>query len=93
MEALREIRKFVVEYHDSLCPGALERCERVLMNAGFRRVTRPATPNQGLLLRMARWRPRRTALGFQFNQTCDTYARVGASEADLHEVPKIVPNG
>src|SRR5260370_25386181 len=35
-ETLKEIRQFVIEYHNSLCPGALERCERVLADAGFR---------------------------------------------------------
>jgi FkbM family methyltransferase len=54
-ETLREIRQFVIEYHDYLCPGALERCERVLVDAGFCCVTRPATPNQGLLYA---WRDR-----------------------------------
>lgn len=48
-ETLKEIRQFVIEYHDGLCPNALARCERVLADAGFRCATPPARPSQGLL--------------------------------------------
>jgi len=48
-EALKEIRQFVIEYHNSLCPFALERCEGALADADFHCVTRPATSDQGLL--------------------------------------------
>jgi FkbM family methyltransferase len=48
-ETLRKIRQFVIEYHDSLCPNALARCERVLTSAGFRCAIRQVLPNQGLL--------------------------------------------
>lgn len=49
LETLQEIRQFVIEYHDNLCPDALARCQRVLIGAGFRCATRPATVVQGLL--------------------------------------------
>jgi len=54
-ETLKGIRQLVIEYHDSLCPNALERCERVLVGADFRCAIRPALPNQGLLYA---WRDR-----------------------------------
>jgi FkbM family methyltransferase len=49
LESLREIRQFVIEYHNHLYPNALERCERLLTGAGFRCVARPANRDQGLL--------------------------------------------
>jgi FkbM family methyltransferase len=48
-ETLKEIRQFVIEYHDSLCVDALGRCARVLTRAGLRCFTRPISPDQGLL--------------------------------------------
>ncbi|HVA40413.1 MAG TPA: FkbM family methyltransferase [Candidatus Binataceae bacterium] len=48
-ETLKEIRQFVIEYHDGLSPNALARCERVLAGAGFRCATPSARPAQGLL--------------------------------------------
>jgi FkbM family methyltransferase len=48
-QTLKEIRQFVIEYHDGLCPNALVRCERVLAAAGFRCASPPARPAQGLL--------------------------------------------
>jgi FkbM family methyltransferase len=57
-ETLKQIRQFVIEYHDSLCPNALGRCERVLTGANFRCAIRPGLPNQGLLYA---WRDRARA--------------------------------
>jgi FkbM family methyltransferase len=54
-ETLGEIRQFVIEYHNNLCPNALERCERLLASEGLRCVARPATRDQGLLYA---WRDR-----------------------------------
>jgi FkbM family methyltransferase len=57
-QTLKEIRQFVIEYHDSLCPDALARCERALAGANFRCATQPARPDQGLLYA---WRDRARA--------------------------------
>ena len=48
-ETFKEIRQFVIEYHDGLSPNALARCESVLAGAGFRCATPSARPAQGLL--------------------------------------------
>jgi FkbM family methyltransferase len=48
-ETLAAIRQVVLEYHDSLCPGALGRCRGVLERAGFRCLVRPTNERQGLI--------------------------------------------
>jgi FkbM family methyltransferase len=48
-QTLKQIRQFVIEYHDSLCVDALARCTRVLTRAGLRCFTRAISPDQGLL--------------------------------------------
>lgn len=57
-ETLKEIRQFVIEYHDSMCPNALVRCEGVLTGAGFRCAIRPTQTNLGMLYA---WRDRARA--------------------------------
>jgi FkbM family methyltransferase len=46
---LKEIRQFVIEYHDNLCVQARARCERVLVAAGFHCRARHLFDHQGLL--------------------------------------------
>lgn len=46
LEALRQV---ILEYHDQLCPNASVRCKRVLEQAGFRCLVRPANANHGLI--------------------------------------------
>jgi FkbM family methyltransferase len=47
---LRRVRQFVLEYHNSLVPGALARCREVLTGAGFDCIVRPGPfDKQGLL--------------------------------------------
>ena len=48
-ETLIRIRQFVIEYHDFLCPNALVRCKRRLVDAGFSCIERPANATAGLL--------------------------------------------
>jgi FkbM family methyltransferase len=52
---LRQVIRFVVEYHEALCVDARTRCVAVLSAAGFTAVTRPAIQGQGLIYA---WRSR-----------------------------------
>jgi FkbM family methyltransferase len=49
LPCLKSIRRIVLEYHDSLCPGAYARCKQILDQAGFRVQNSPLNANQGLL--------------------------------------------
>jgi len=46
---LSSIRRVVLEYHEWLVPGVLERCKRVLSHAGFRLQVHPANSRQGMI--------------------------------------------
>jgi hypothetical protein len=48
-KTLGPIERFMLEYHDFLCPDALARCEHILTDAGFNRVVRPMKPGLGIL--------------------------------------------
>jgi FkbM family methyltransferase len=48
-QSLEEVRQFVLEYHDHLCPNARSRCESVLTGAGFYCQVRPLSNRQGIL--------------------------------------------
>jgi len=47
--SLEEVRQFVLEYHDDLCPNARSRCESVLTGVGFYCRVRPFNSRQGIL--------------------------------------------
>lgn len=48
-ETLARVRQVVLEYHNQLCPDALDRCRRVLSRAGFSCRVHHANADQGLL--------------------------------------------
>lgn len=48
-ETLARVRQVVLEYHNQLCPDALDRCRRVLSRAGFSCRVHQANADQGLL--------------------------------------------
>jgi hypothetical protein len=88
-EALREIRQFVIEYHNNLYPNTLERCDRSLASAGLHCVAWPATRDPGLLYA---WRDRvqgRSPFGrFRMdralsNQTTESGRKTHAGETPL----------
>jgi FkbM family methyltransferase len=72
---LRQVTRFVIEYHEALCFDARARCIAALSAAGFTAVTRPATQGQGLIYA---WRSgtntitRRRSMAITFNRDART---------------------